>query len=222
MSDAKKLTPGELSVKTKEVVEGLIESGVMFTAFDVTREMRNQGFWVEHRDVKDLVHSMFERGEMSGTGYARSIVPIPGRSPAFCYHLYTDDVADYDPSMDHDDASVAPSVPSSAAATSAPAKPLNGGYCARDYYGRVNIPKALVKALGLVPGKTAWVYLVGDHFEIVNAATDNRQTYGVAKYIVNCQGNIRLSDGVLDKLSCTGLFRVSIDPSNSVISLMKA
>ena len=148
---AKRLTQAELGTEVAKVIEGLMQDERMFTAFDVTKALRSSGFWAEHGDVRDAVHGMFERGEMSGTGYVRTLVPVPGKIPAFVYHVYTDDAHAYSFGGPHDAApSVAPTTTTPATAKVSTIK-VDGG-CTRDKFRRVNVLKALVNAIGLRPG----------------------------------------------------------------------
>ena len=198
------LSSSDLEAKVRGVVDALIDDGKMFTAYDVTKSLRSAGFWVEHRDVRECVHGMFERGEMSGTGYARTVIPIPGKAPAFCYHLYTKDASEYDEmsfgqAVDEDEApSPIKKVPH---AKKDPATLPSIVLCERDSYGRLNIPKIFVDAIGLKRGENAKVYVNGGHLEIVNPERDERKMETpCASYIVNCKGNVRISASVLNML----------------------
>ena len=209
MSDAKKLTQAELETEAKSVVDDLVGKGEMFTVFDVTKQLRASGFWVEHYDVKDVVHGAFERGSLSGTGYARTLVPVPGKSPAFVYHVYTQDAQDYDPSGDHNYAALPVGVgcinKGSGPTTTckpAPSVPKVPGVCVRDNLRRVNVPNALVYAIGLKVGDRAFVYNTGYAEFLIRSSYDINAfaTNALASYIVNCKGNIRISGRVLDEM----------------------
>jgi len=224
MSDAKKLTQDELEMEVKGIVDGLVGKGEMFTAFDVTRRLRADGFWVEHRDVKDVVHGMFERGSLSGTGYVRTLVPVPSKSPAFVYHLYTQNAQDYDPTGAHDAA--LPTGVGCANLRSGPtlvAKPIKvDGICSRDKFRRVNVPNALVYAIGLKVGDRAKIYgCDGDKFMIIREHDANTfSANAMTSYIVNCRGNIRFSGRILDELDAAcDSFTARLDPTNSFIWL---
>ena len=55
----------------EDLIQDQINSGNTFTAFDLTRELRAQGFRVIHGEAKAFVHGFFLSGMM--TGYTREL-----------------------------------------------------------------------------------------------------------------------------------------------------
>lgn len=53
-----------------------VNSGLTFTAFDITQAVRRQGHHVMHDDIRKLVHRVYEQGAM--TGYDRSLQDVAG------------------------------------------------------------------------------------------------------------------------------------------------
>jgi len=81
------------------VVNDKVQAGEMFTAYDVTKEVRNRGHRERHNNMKTVVHDYYGRGLM-GSDYTRTLIPIQGAPvPAFLYHRYTDDPTTYNPSQ---------------------------------------------------------------------------------------------------------------------------
>jgi len=69
-------------------IQSIINSKVLrnekFTAFDITKELRSQGKSVKHYSVKEVVHSIYENGDMGS--YQRSLNGGIGNPPPFEYH----------------------------------------------------------------------------------------------------------------------------------------
>ena len=68
----------------RSIILGKIENKGTFTAFDITMELRKQGMQVFHRDVKEVVHNMFDNGDMED--YRRTRLDVGGGVKPFLYH----------------------------------------------------------------------------------------------------------------------------------------
>jgi hypothetical protein len=85
------------------MTEGIIArrtgAGVVFTAFDVTRELRAQGVRCFHDEVRRVVHGLYFAGGMPG--YTRALRDVGGPAPAYLYYPIVDggdvDAAGLDP-----------------------------------------------------------------------------------------------------------------------------
>ena len=78
----------------RTAVDGFVQKGFMFTAYDVTKFLRKAGERVRHCEVNDIVKSMFANSEMGQ--YKREIKDIGAPVSPFVYaHTYSD-VNDYD------------------------------------------------------------------------------------------------------------------------------
>jgi hypothetical protein len=65
--------------------------GEMFTAYDITLAVREEGVQVPHRDVRAVVHRTFAQG-LFPEEYARTLCDVGGdRGPAWIYHRPCDD-----------------------------------------------------------------------------------------------------------------------------------
>jgi len=81
----------------ESVVNDKVQDGEMFTAYDVTKEVRNRGHRERHDNIKQVVHDYYGRGAM-GPDYTRTLIPIAGAPiPAFLYHRHTDDPTTFNP-----------------------------------------------------------------------------------------------------------------------------
>lgn len=88
-----------ISVLVESMIDGKVQSNELFTAHDITLELRNQGQKVSHSDVRDAVHDYYNRGGM-GIGYTRTSISVPDKNhisfkSAFLYHRHADSFASY-------------------------------------------------------------------------------------------------------------------------------
>ena len=76
--------------------------GEMFTAFDISQEVQAKGVPYRHRNLKEIVHALFEQGRMP-QDYTRTARDVGGRGgPAWVYHRDCDDPAWYGRQRDFD------------------------------------------------------------------------------------------------------------------------
>lgn len=90
MSDKRAVTLG--------VLERLVEQGFMFTALDVSNEVKNELEGVRHREISPIVRELFDDGAL-GDDYTRTTIDVlaGGKTvQAFLYHHEGDDPDDYD------------------------------------------------------------------------------------------------------------------------------
>jgi len=82
-----------LAPVVESVVNDKVQNGDMFTAHDVTIEVRQRGHRASHTEVRDAVHDYYQRGGL-GIGYSRTNISVPGGNP-FLYHRGVDNPANY-------------------------------------------------------------------------------------------------------------------------------
>ena len=81
-------------VAVRGVVASKVTQGQMFTAFDVTKELRSNGNQVRHNNIKHIVHALYNQGDMQG--YNRSLIDVSGTSiRPFLYHPTSADTSTY-------------------------------------------------------------------------------------------------------------------------------
>ena len=86
------------------VLDRMIQNGEVFTAFDVTKEVRNSSTdKVSHRDVRNIIRNEFQTGQMSGYNQELHTLDVSGNPQAFVYfpdgksaqdHSLVDEVSD--------------------------------------------------------------------------------------------------------------------------------
>jgi hypothetical protein len=80
------------AIAVKDVITSKVTQNQMFTAFDITKDLRTNGTQVHHRNIKRIVHALYNQGEMQG--YDRCLVTIGSARP-FLYHPISADPATY-------------------------------------------------------------------------------------------------------------------------------
>jgi len=75
------------------VVDEKVQAGELFTAHDVTIEVRSRGHRTGHGEVRDAVHDYYGRGGL-GVAYTRTNISVLGGNP-YLYHRGADDVSTY-------------------------------------------------------------------------------------------------------------------------------
>jgi hypothetical protein len=84
-----------LTPQVEALVRRKVAAYEMFTAYDVTRELRAMGETAYHDEVRNVVHFMYRYGQM-GASYERTLANLGGaRGPAYIYHHACDDPCTY-------------------------------------------------------------------------------------------------------------------------------
>lgn len=97
---AQRTTSGGTDVEnvTRRVMDRFACEGFLFTALDVSNQVKQSLPGVRHREVAPIVRDLFEDGVM-GTSYVQTLIDVqlPGgqTTQAFLYHLEDDDPDDY-------------------------------------------------------------------------------------------------------------------------------
>lgn len=69
--------------RTEEIINEFITSNTMFSAFDVTYKLREEGFKVYHSEIRNIVRNMFNNDLL--TNYSRTLINIDN-TQTFIYH----------------------------------------------------------------------------------------------------------------------------------------
>jgi len=82
------------AISVRDVVVDKVGQNEMFTAFDITKALRQNGTQVVHRNIKQIVHALYNHGDMMG--YDRSLINV-GNAPVrpFLYHPVSADPLTY-------------------------------------------------------------------------------------------------------------------------------
>jgi hypothetical protein len=191
----------------EDVVNDFVNNGQMFTAHNVTAEVRRRTKdRVAHDDVKRDVHKMFNDGAMFS--YNRSLASLQNVNPQpWVYHPLTADVSLYDGK---------PSVAATVAMPVLPpimAQPSNSISTDDNYKldttDRLCVPAKLVRQVGLVSGQVAILSAMLNDKELVLTTAANAAKMGasadlITSYVVDTYDNIRITRGALQKGHLSG------------------
>jgi hypothetical protein len=221
---------------TEQVILEKAQSGELFTAYDVTKEVRRRvgrGTNIPHNDVKQEVHTFFATGQM-GTDYTRTLANLPGVNPQpWIYHRTTDDPNTYGGNLlpapvviagagrdDTTDDGVNVTADGVNATDDGVNVTADGVYKV-DARETLCLPKSLLQDAGLVSGDTAQVYanpLAGTL--IVAKQSDNLlYTPTLSTYKVDMYGNVRVTQHTLQRAGCGGKeYKIEGDTTKLVVT----
>jgi len=75
-----KMNNASLVPVIETVVDEKVQAGELFTAHDVTIEVRSRGHRTGHGEVRDAVHDYYGRGGL-GVAYTRTNISVLGGNP---------------------------------------------------------------------------------------------------------------------------------------------
>lgn len=191
---------------TQTVIQELVQDKIgqrrLFSAWDITQEIRKNGINERHSNVKRIVHAMFEAGEMSG--YSRRTVSLPGvRIPPFVYHPAGTNADDYLKNGD----------PTNVATVSTEEEEEEDSHLRFKKPGLMRylyIPTAFVACLGMIPGDSADIIRDGNTIRVSKSGlyVVVPGCNVVTRYSVDAKGNIRIPEKLLPTKS--GNFRIEL------------
>jgi len=215
--------------KINEVVTTWTEEGRMFTAFEVSLNLKEQGVRERHRNLRDHVHqAIFTIG--GPKDYSRTLMDVGAPEQAWVYHPQTSSPYRYRPldrsgfnPLPPDDPNVA--VPAlrrqrglvwgSAAQAGVPP----GAY-GTDQRGRVCIPVTLLHAIGAEAGERVKVQCTPEREQLTIALQGEQESVAAdTSYTVEQDGNVRLTQSTLDKAGIGGMQCYRIDGDSTLITV---
>lgn len=218
--------------KITQVVKQFTEEGKMFTAFEVSLAVKEQGVQQRHRHLKDTVHEViFEIG--GPLGYTRTLMDVGAPEQAWVYHVPQDNPYNYVPlpradGKPHPVADAPFLVPIGVrhpvklnAAVKSPASIPIGAF-GTDQRGRLCIPVPLLARLGAGPGQVVDVRCDAAEEKVYLMRPDPAQPQDSdTTYTVEPDGNIRITQGILEKAGIDHLQCYCIEGNASRICVSK-
>lgn len=201
--------------KITEVVTDWVDEGRMFSAFEVSLAVKEQGVRERHRDMRDQVHEVIFR--VGGPrGYSRTLMDVGAPEQAWVYHPRTASPYRYrplprgagHPAPADDPVFVAPPLRSPRPlAWASPAQAVvPPGAFGTDQRGRLCLPVTFTQALGVGPGDRVRVRcdLAGERITVTPLAAGEEPLFD-ATYTAEPDGNVRLTQATLDRAGLGGL-----------------
>lgn len=214
--------------KINEVVTEFVHSGKMFTAFEVSLEVKNRGGEERHRNMREYVHETIFRLGIERGDYSRTLLDVGAPEQAWVYHTLGSNPYDYVP-LDRGDREVVPahSRPRGVrnptrlvAGLSSPFAIPPGAY-GTDQRGRLCIPVSLLSQLGVGPGEQVNVLCDPANEQAMISKTSATTGSADTHYTVEGDGNVRITQGTLEKASLDGMQCYRIEGNDAVISVRK-
>lgn len=188
----------------KILVEKMFREGLLFTKFDVTKIVRNNGFHAMHKDVKRVMErdivSLFPVYDYDST---RTMV---AGSPVILYHPISADINDYDPDA------ISKSKASDTKKSNPPIPSHSNNYSFDKHENRYTVKADIARKAGFPAGAT--VYLKIESGKIIL----NKQ-YG-RKITSDCYSNIRIRKGDFEKAFSPMPSEIKIEVTNGRIEIV--
>jgi hypothetical protein len=186
----------------EKTVDDYVKGNMMFTAYDVTKEVRKQATdRVYNDEVKKDVHKYFGQGMMAG--YSRALAIIAGVNPQpWLYFPMGADPSKYTGTpIAHDTQPDDGNVISSIGSFANTAPTIDSKVYKLDTTDRLCIPNKFVRQLGVNTGWTLFVNQSGTALSISKTGNINF----LAFYMVDKDDNVRLTASTLRKggLNCS-------------------
>jgi len=214
-----------------DAISKLIQDGKVFTAFDVTQVLRDDGIIVRHHDVRSIVQGLWMSQDPVFDGMERDQILIKQiNEPSLAYHKPGQDPNDHPNVVKPDDDDGVPGVgagvrvpdplprsfggvpgltpptPPVAKPVVSTAKPVGGKVTLEvEAEGRLNVPTGLIRdVLNAGPGDSVVAIVDGGSIKLVNA-NDVQIGDGTDQHIytVTVRGNVRLAPEILALVDAT-------------------
>jgi hypothetical protein len=169
-----------LTDKIVALITSKVDSALLFTAFDITREARslNVGMDIPHHDVRDIVLAEFTADDDNSDFcmlYERTLTELVINQSSYVYHPSIVPATDYHLAVQ----------PVAVIPTPTPASDDDSDLTVEN---RLNIPKPLLEVLGLLPGKMVRLDTVDGVMSITETTCSPYETL-----FVNTDGRLRLN-----------------------------
>jgi hypothetical protein len=200
----------------------------MFTAFEVSLEVKRRGVHERHRNMREYTHESIFRLGIERGDYTRTLMDVGAPEQAWVYHTLGANPYEYVPL---DRTGMAP-VPASArprgvrnpvrlSAMSSPFAIPPGAF-GTDQRGRLCIPVGLLNALGAGPGERVNVLCDPANEQALLTKTSAGDAGNPdTTYTVETDGNVRMTQGTLEKAGLDGMQCYRIEGNDTVISVRK-
>ena len=212
-----------------EVVAEWVSGGKMFTAFEVSLEVKKRGVEERHRNLREAVHETIFRLGIERGDYTRTLMDVGAPDQAWVYHTVDQNPYEYVPL----DRTGMETVPAHArprgvrnpvrltAGLSSPFAIPQGAY-GTDQRGRVCVPVSLLTAIGVGPGDRVNVLCdPANEQALITKDTGSGQGSADTHYTAEADGNVRITQGTLEKAGLDGMQCYRLDGNTTVISVRK-
>src|SRR5262245_23830296 len=212
-----------------EIVTQWVREGRLFTAFEVSLAVKEQGIRERHRNMREYVHQSIFRAGVARGDYTRTLMDVGAPEQAWVYHPAGSNPYTYEP-LDRSDfnkprtkqAAVPGGVRNPAllkAGATAPHAIPQGAY-GTDQRGRLCIPVHLLSQIGAGPGQRVKVLCDSANEQVlISKGNGSNGTDSDTSYTVEADGNVRITQGTLEKAALDGLQCYRVEGTDAVITV---
>ncbi len=216
-----------------EIITEWTNEGRVFTAFEVSLEAKKRNVEERHRNMRDRIHEIIHLVAGPGSSYSRTLMDVGAPEQAWVYHPLRANPYEYEPLPRNDQPrqprpSVLPRAPRNPVALStgnaAPAVIPPGAY-GTDQRGRLCLPVNLLAQIGVTAGQRVNVVCDPANEQMLitraNAPGTPDSTTPDTSYTAEPDGNVRITQGTLEKAALDGVQCYRIEGTPQVISVRK-
>lgn len=214
--------------KIEEVLNDMIDEREMFTAFDITTQVRNAGIHVYHSDVRVWLDKEFnEVLSIFADDYERNSRLVSNNVYAFVYHPDTKNVDDYDKDRWQSTTAVSTDATDDTDCITKDDS-ASDDVCIVDGRNRLCVPAANIRRLGVKAGGRVCVYPVSTGQEVVVVAEasltefEKQNLDKLSILYVDKSDNLRLGQNTLNNKGLSGSKFVVKNMSSSKIIIVEA
>src|SRR5262249_20215506 len=212
-----------------DIVADWVREGRLFTAFEVSLAVKEQGVRERHRNMREYVHqSIFHAGVARGD-YTRTLMDVGAPEQAWVYHPAGSNPYEYEPldrsgfdrpRVKRDGVPAGVRNPALLRAGLTAPHAIPQGAFGTDQRGRLCIPVHLLSQIGAGPGQRVKVLCDPANEQVL--ISKGNGTNGVdsdTSYTVEADGNVRIPQGTLEKATLNGLQSYRIEGTDAVITV---
>jgi hypothetical protein len=221
------------------VVNDKVQAGELFTAHDVTLEVRTRGHRSGHNEVRDAVHDYYDRGGF-GIGYTRTIITVPSGSHPYLYHRGVDDPSTYNKvrggaksgpkqvsSNNNSSISIPPGLlGGDSSPNSSDDDDLGSSKSKNDFTRLVDnrktlsVPVVLIRQAGFKAGQKVYAVAHADGVKISSDQPTPASVFG--KYTVDSYSQVRITQHLLSRAGIAGeKYTITRSNDNILIKLSR-
>ncbi len=201
--------------KIERLAAQWVAEGKMFTAFEISLALKDQGVRERHRNLKAKIHEAL--AQVGGENYSRTLMDVGAPSQAWVYHKLRDNPYLYEP-LDRsgygDSAPKKKARPKPQVArdpkplrAGSPEPPTNDdGVFGMDAQGHLTIPQSLIVGLGLAPGDEVHVVCdrLNQQIRLCRPSQFNPEPNHTTQTVAK-DGTVRLEHDLLKSIELDGL-----------------
>jgi len=212
-----------------DIIADWVREGRMFTAFEVSLAVKEQGVRERHRNMREYVHQSIFRSGIARGDYSRTLMDVGAPEQAWVYHPAGSNPYEYEPldrsgfdkpRVQRDSVPASLRNPSLLKAGTASPHAIPQGAFGTDQRGRLCIPVNLLAHLGAGPGQRVKVLCDQANDQVlISKGNGTNGADSDTSYTVEPDGNVRITQRTLEKAGLNGLQCYRVKGTDAVITV---